>query len=198
MRRAGLGAGDLNADCFRSPRKGSRAEGDSARLPGGTRSSTWIDRAGVLHLAIERLRTGFSRTRQECAGAHSREHRCDRPRAPTPRRLAGSIGESTSTWTTRGQATDDESPAPSDARLLRLVRSARECTRPKAMAQPCCSGRSAKSTRFARCFVAAWKDEIPLDQVEVLCTDVKHVRSLDLRDVRTARAGRARRSTRFP
>ena len=57
MRRAGLGAGDLNADCFEVPEKGRELKEILREYLAALDRRRWIDRAGVLHMAIERLRS---------------------------------------------------------------------------------------------------------------------------------------------
>ena len=171
LRRAGLGAGDLNADYFEVPEKGRELREILRDYLAALDRRRWIDRAGVLHMAIERLRTdsdaldaGVLVLIPESIDVTGLERQL-LDALPADRRIDLHVDH-------LGQSPDDESVALTDARLLRLVRSPSESTLPKGDGSALLFRAVGEINEVREVLRRCLEKKIPLDQVEVLCTDV--------------------------
>jgi RecB family exonuclease len=171
MRRAGLGAGDMNAECFEVPEKGRELKEILRDYLAALDRRRWIDRAGVLRIAIERLRTDPAALEKgvvvlipESIDVTGLERQL-LDAVPAQRRIDLHVDHF-------GQSADDESMAESDARLLRHVRSPSALSAPKGDGSARLFRAVGEINEIREVLRRCLKDGVPLDQVEVLCTDV--------------------------
>ena len=171
MRRAGLGAGDLRGDCFEVPEKGRELKEIMREYLAALDRRNWIDRAGMLHMAIERLRrdsaaidknvlvlvpegidvTGLERQLLDALPADRRiDLHVDRP----------------------GPTSDQAALELSDAQMLSLVRSPKDAPAPKGDRSAHVFKAVGEINEVREVLRRCLANLIPLDQVEVLCTDV--------------------------